>query len=118
MGRTVLPAAARLVGVLLAATLLAGPAASAEPDGDRLPGEPLAAAGLVDLSLEQLGDIRITTVSRRPQSLSDAAASVYVISSEDIRRYGAKTLPEVLRLAPTLQVARADANQYAISARG
>jgi iron complex outermembrane receptor protein len=73
---------------------------------------------LADLTLEQLSNIVVTLVSRRSESLADAAASVYVISSEDIRRSGAASLQEVLRLAPNLQVARADANQYAITARG
>jgi iron complex outermembrane receptor protein len=75
-------------------------------------------ASLVDLTLEQLGNIEVTSVSRRAERLSDAAASIFVISAEDIRRSGAATLPEALRLAPNLQVARADANQYAITARG
>jgi outer membrane receptor for ferrienterochelin and colicin len=44
--------------------------------------------------------------------------AVYVIGSEDIRRSGATSLAEALRLAPNLDVARVDANQYAISARG
>lgn len=73
---------------------------------------------LSDLSLEQLSNIVVTSVSRREQSLGSAAASIYVISGEDIRRSGKTSLPEVLRLAPNLQVARTDANQYAISARG
>ena len=76
------------------------------------------ARNLSDLSLEQLSNIEVFSVSRRAESLSDAAASIYVISAEDIRRSGAKTLPEALRLAPNLQVARADTNQYAITARG
>ncbi|MEO8675454.1 MAG: TonB-dependent receptor, partial [Casimicrobiaceae bacterium] len=63
-------------------------------------------------------DIVVTSVSRREQSLADAPASVYVITNEDIRRFGVTSLPEALRLAPNLQVARADTNQYAISARG
>ena len=73
---------------------------------------------LADLSLEELTNIAVTSVSRRPERVSDAAASVYVITGEDIRRSGATTLPEALRLAPNLQVARIDAGQYAISARG
>ncbi len=73
---------------------------------------------LADLSLEQLRDVVVQTVSRYDEPLDRAAASVYVITAEDIRRSGATTLPEALRLAPTLDVARADANQYAISARG
>lgn len=76
------------------------------------------AGSLVDLSLEQLANIEVTSVSKRPQRLADVAATAYVISAEDIRRSGATSLPEVLRLAPSLQVARADANQYAVTARG
>jgi len=74
-------------------------------------------ASLLDLSLEQLANVEVTSVAKRPQRLADVAGSVYVISAEDIRRSGATSLPEVLRLAPNLQVARADANQYAITAR-
>jgi iron complex outermembrane receptor protein len=70
------------------------------------------------LSLEELANVVVTSVSRRAERLSDVAASAFVITSEDIRRSGATSLPEVLRLAPNLQVARADANQYAITARG
>ena len=76
------------------------------------------ASNLADLSLEQLGSIVVTTVSRRAEPLAGAPASVYVITGEDIRRAGSTSLAEALRLAPNLQVARADANQYAISARG
>src|SRR5688572_21838716 len=76
------------------------------------------ASNLADLSLEELASIRVTSVSKRSERLADAAAAVYVITADDIRRSGATTLPEVLRLAPNLQVARADAAQYAISARG
>jgi iron complex outermembrane receptor protein len=75
-------------------------------------------ASLADLSLEQLANVEVTSVSKRAQRLADVAGSVYVISAEDIRRSGSSTLPEVLRLAPNLHVARADANQWAISARG
>jgi iron complex outermembrane receptor protein len=77
-----------------------------------------ASVRIEELSLEQLSDVVITSVSKREEALASAAASVYVITGEDIRRSGATTLPEALRLAPNLQVARADANQYAITARG
>jgi iron complex outermembrane receptor protein len=75
-------------------------------------------AGLADLSLEELSNLQITSVSRRAERLSDAAASIFAITGDDIRRSGATSLPEALRLAPNLQVARVDARQYAISARG
>lgn len=73
---------------------------------------------LADLSLDQLSAIQITSVSKRAESLSDAPASIFVITNEDIHRAGARSIPEALRLAPNLQVARIDSNQYAISARG
>jgi iron complex outermembrane receptor protein len=75
-------------------------------------------ASLADLSLEELSNIRVTSVARRPEPLRDAAASIYVITGDDIRRAGVRSLPEALRLAPNLQVARIDASQYAITARG
>jgi iron complex outermembrane receptor protein len=73
---------------------------------------------LADLSLEELGNVLVTSVSGRAEPLSEAAASIYVITHDDIRRSGASTLPEALRLAPNLLVARLDTSQYAISARG
>jgi iron complex outermembrane recepter protein len=73
---------------------------------------------LADLSLEQLGDIEVTSVSKHSERLLDAPASIYVITAEDIRRSGSTTLPQALRLAPNLQVAQTSATTYAISARG
>src|SRR5690606_29184942 len=69
-------------------------------------------------SLEQLMDIQVSSVSRRQEELGSAAASVFVITAEDIRRSGASSLPEILRLAPNLQVARVNAFEYAITSRG
>ncbi len=73
---------------------------------------------LADLSLEELANLEVTSVSRRAERLSDAPASIFVITGDDIRRSGATSLPEALRLAPNLEVARVDSRQYAISARG
>src|SRR5438876_9531362 len=73
---------------------------------------------LADLSLEELANLEVTSVSRRAERLSDAPASVFVITGDDIRRSGATSIPEALRLAPNLEVARVDSRQYAISARG
>lgn len=78
----------------------------------------VASASLGELSLEQLGSIRVTSASPRGQLLSEAPASVFVITAEDIRRSGAGTLAEALRLAPNLQVARSGNAGYSISARG
>jgi iron complex outermembrane receptor protein len=75
-------------------------------------------ARLKGLSIEQLFETEITTLSRRPERLTSAPSAVQVISSEDIRRSGATTLPEALRLAPNLQVAQVNSREWAISARG
>lgn len=77
-----------------------------------------AGVELVSLSLEDLGKIRVTSVSRKSESLSDAAAAIHVITQEDIRRSGVTSLPEALRMAPGLDVARANSRQWAISSRG
>jgi iron complex outermembrane receptor protein len=76
------------------------------------------APSLVDFSLEQLADIVVTSVSRQQTRLAEAPASITIVSGADIRRSGALSLPEALRLAPNLQVARADTSNYAITARG
>ena len=96
---------------VLACLLGLGPMAAARAQA-------AADGSLADLSLEELANLQITSVSRRTERLSDAAASVYVITAEAIRRSGASSLPEALRLAPNLQIAQIDANQYAITARG
>ena len=70
---------------------------------------------LADMTLEELSQIHITSVSRRPEPLAEAPASVYVITRHEIRRSGATSLPEALRLAPNLLVARVNANDYAIT---
>ena len=76
------------------------------------------AGSLADLSLEELSNIQITSVSKKAEPLSDAAASVFVITADDIRRSGVRRLPDALRLAPNLQVAQINNASYAISARG
>jgi len=82
----------------------------------------IAAAGgqadLADLSIEELANIQVMSVSKRPERLQDAPAAVFVITADDIRRSGADTLPEALRLAPNLHVARINGYGYSISARG
>lgn len=76
------------------------------------------AENLSQLSLEELSALEITSVSRRPEPLSGAAASVFVLNTDDLRRSGAQSLPEALRLAPNLTVTRVDALDYTVSARG
>jgi iron complex outermembrane receptor protein len=73
---------------------------------------------LTELSIEDLMNIEVTTAARKSERLGDAAAAVFVITSEDIQRSGATTIPDLLRMVPGLQVARIDANKWAVSARG
>jgi iron complex outermembrane receptor protein len=73
---------------------------------------------LADLSLEQLLNEPVTSVSKKETKLGASAAAISVITAEDIRRSGATSIPEALRLVPGLNVARINANEWAISARG
>lgn len=112
----------RAAGVLACAfALFAQPAASDE-SSEEIPAAaaPALAASrdLTEFSLEELRQVAVVSVSRRRQSLLETPSSVYVIPGEEIRRMGVTTLPEALRLAPTLEVAALGARQYAISARG
>src|SRR3982075_1059150 len=70
------------------------------------------------MSVEDLMNVQVTSVSKRSQKLADAAAAIFVITQEDIRRSGARSIPETLRLVPGLQVARIDQNKWAIGSRG
>src|SRR5688572_15258115 len=82
------------------------------------PAAPSPGNGIMDMDLESLMKIEVTSVSKRPEKLSDAAAAIYVISNEEIRRSGVTSIPEALRLAPGLEVARQDSHTWAISSRG
>lgn len=73
---------------------------------------------LTQLSLEELMNVEITSVSKKKQKLSGAAAAIFVITQDDIRRSGVTSIPEALRMVPGLQVARLDHNKWAVSARG
>ena len=73
---------------------------------------------LLKLSLEDLMNIKVTSVSKNAESLEEVASAIQVITKSDILNSGAKTLPEALRLAPNLQVAQVNSSQWAISARG
>jgi iron complex outermembrane receptor protein len=73
---------------------------------------------LNQLSLEELGKIEVTTVSKDPQEVQNTPAAVFVITQEDIRRSGATSIPESLRLAPGVEVARVDAAHWSVAIRG
>ena len=73
---------------------------------------------LSKLDMEDLMNVKVTSVSKREQSLSRTAAAVFVINREDIRRSGATNIPDLLRMAPGVDVEQIDANAWAISVRG
>ncbi len=104
----------QLVSVLLLTWLWlnapAGHGAEVPPAG--------ASPDFSSMSLEELMKYPVTSVSKRPENLSEAPAAIHMITQEDIRRSGATSIPEALRLVPGLQVARVDAHTWAISARG
>ena len=75
-------------------------------------------ANLAQLSLEDLGNVEVTSVSKEPEQVRKTPAAIFVISQEDIRRSGATSVPEALRLAPGVEVAQVDSNHWSISIRG
>jgi iron complex outermembrane recepter protein len=77
-----------------------------------------AVRDLTDISLEDLMNIRVTSVSKKEQKLAKTGAAVFVITQEDIHRSGATNIPDLLRMAPGVDVARLNANRWAISIRG
>ncbi len=74
--------------------------------------------GLKQLSLEQLGNVEVTSVSKEPEQLRKTPAAIFVITQEDIRRSGATSVPEALRLAPGVEVAQVDSDHWSIAIRG
>lgn len=80
--------------------------------------EALSTSSLKTLSIEDLMNLEVTSVSKRGEPVSDAAAAVYVITREAILNSGARSLPDMLRLAPNLQVAQITSTSFAITARG
>jgi len=92
---------------LIISTLTSGAVAAAEEKDD-----------LLNLSLEELVNVEVTSVSKKSEKASEAAAAIFVITQDDIKRMGATSIPEALRVVPGLNVARAGAHQWAITSRG
>lgn len=78
----------------------------------------LAPVDLANASIEDLMNIEVTSVSKKEQKVSKTGAAIYVITQTDIRHSGATNIPDLLRMAPGVDVAQVDANTYAISIRG
>jgi len=83
-----------------------------------VPAPARGASDFMNLSLEELGSVKVTSVSKKAERLDHAPAAITVITSEEMRRAGVLTLPDALRLAPGVQVGRVDASQSAVSIRG
>jgi len=73
---------------------------------------------LMNLSVEDLLNVEVISTAKKAKSLNDSPAAIFVITGEDIKRIGATSIPEALRLAPGLDVARIDSNKWAVTARG
>ncbi|MGB4067295.1 MAG: TonB-dependent receptor [Nitrospira sp.] len=106
-----------LLALYLAGLALCPPTAqqalAADPDPQQA-----AASDLTELSLEELLNIQVTSANKQAQPLSQTTAAIFALTQEDIRRSGATSIPEALRMVPGLQVARLDSNKWAISSRG
>lgn len=73
---------------------------------------------LLNMSFEDFNNIKVTSVSKKPEDPFEAAAAIYVLTADDIRRMGATSIPEALRVVPGIEVNRMDANKWAITSRG
>ena len=120
LARTAVPAGTRLRflrrlahGTVLIAFLFAPLRAFAETEHAVSPPE-----ALKRLSLEELFDLEVTSVSKKSEPVSKTAAAVHVVTADDIHRMGVLTIPEALRYIPGVEVARVDSRSYAITARG
>lgn len=102
-----------LASVALLAFLFAPRPALAQPEP---PVE--SATDLKQLSLEELFDVEVTSVSKKAEPVSKTAAAVHVVTADDIRHLGVLSIPEALRYVPGVEVARVDSRNYAITARG
>lgn len=94
-----------LVSLTLASTVCSANAAVSENE-------------FLEMDISQLMQVTITSVAKKPQSILDASAAVFVITRDDIHSSGVTSIPEALRMAPGLQVARIGASKWAISSRG
>jgi iron complex outermembrane receptor protein len=97
------------LGLVLASVLSTIPAGAAQQP---------AQIDLSRMDVEDLMNIKVTSVSKREQSLARTAAAVFVINQDEIRRSGASNIPDLLRMAPGVDVEQIDVNAWAISVRG
>jgi iron complex outermembrane receptor protein len=105
-------AASTMVVTLLLLGNIKQSRADVPQEGSESPGH------LKQLSLEQLGNLSVTTATKEPEPLRRVPSAIYVITQEDIQRSGATSLPEVLRLAPGVEVAQVDSDHWSVAIRG
>src|SRR4051794_20655505 len=110
------------IALSLAALSMPNLRAQQPPESSSRPVEiPAASEGVAAykrMSIEELMNLDVTSVAKQPEPLKDAAAAIVVITQDDIRRSGASSLPEALRLADNLEVAQSSSSTWSISARG
>jgi iron complex outermembrane recepter protein len=106
----------RLLSTALGLLLVTGPAGQSRAEDASAEGN--RDGRLAHLSLEQLGNTEVTTVNKEPVKVARTPAAIYVITQDDIRRSGATSIPEALRLAPGVEVARIDSVKWAVGIRG
>lgn len=91
---------------------------SASAESKSITGKQLASNPFLDLSIEELMKVEVTSASRHSQKLSEVPSAIFVITQDDIRRSGATSIPEALRMAPGVEVARIGTDKWAINIRG
>ncbi len=101
----------KILALVLAGILFPATGYAADPS-------PISAKPVDELSLEDLVNIKVTSVSKRETGLEDSPAAVSVVTQDDIRRFGITTLPEALRLVPGMDVAQINSHEWAVSGRG
>src|ERR1700734_3715889 len=102
-----------LCGATLASMLAASSVRAADTNQP-----PQSSNNWEDLTLEQLVNVKVTSVAKEQTDLFASPAAISVVTADDIRRLGITSLPEALRLVPGMDVAQINANQWAVSARG
>ena len=104
-----------LVLCALVAALSFAPVAMGQEESVKSESTP---SDVLDMSIEDLLNVEITSVSKRAEKRTEAAAAIYVLTQEDIRRSGATTVPDVLRTVPGIHVAQMTANRWSVTSRG
>lgn len=105
-------------GILIAMCLLLAAGWMKNSWAETSPTDQKTGGRLTHLSLEQLGNTEVTTVSKEPVKVTRTPAAIYVITQEDIRRSAATSIPDVLRLVPGVEVARIDSDKWSLGVRG